>query len=69
MTMNTEQNPATNSCSQCKHELTCGYSMLAMTGSREDGSYTPCCLGNMSDGEPFFKPVGSVANETCNAGA
>lgn len=47
---------AENSCPNCVHENTCGYSPLAMLGHRSVLSNKPCCLGMMSfTGKPFFK--------------
>jgi len=48
-------NPALNSCINCKFELTCGYSHLAMIKERTRFSYGPCVLGDKSDGHPFFE--------------
>jgi hypothetical protein len=49
--------PAPNSCVNCRFELTCGYSGLAMSGRRtEPFSYGPCVLGEKSFGAgPFFQ--------------
>lgn len=51
---------AENSCVNCQHEMTCGYSMLATVGKRDSKySYGKCILGLMSSGRPFFdKRVG-----------
>lgn len=46
--------PADNSCPNCEHEKTCGYSPLAMLGERRLYGNSPCCLGLMSSGKPFF---------------
>jgi hypothetical protein len=47
---------ATNSCSNCKFEKTCGYSHLAMLGYRTEYSYGTCGLGERSYGDgPFFQ--------------
>ena len=53
-----------NSCVNCQHELTCGYSMLATIGKRDNKfSYGKCVLGLMSSGKPFFdKRVGEQGN-------
>lgn len=51
---------APNCCANCSHENTCGYSPLAMSKERTENSYTPCCLGMKSSGEPFYQPA-----ETC----
>jgi hypothetical protein len=56
-----EENPAENSCVNCIHELTCGYSPLAPNsiGKRTRFSYCPCVLGDMSGGTPFFSKKGA----------
>lgn len=46
---------AENSCPNCEHEKTCGYSPLARLGKRADYGNKPCCLGLMSSGKPFFQ--------------
>ena len=43
------------SCVKCEHEETCGYSHLATIGKRTECSFTECCLGDMSNGQPFFE--------------
>ncbi len=53
-----------NSCVNCANELTCGYSMLATDGRRDDRfSYGPCVLGMMSGGKPFFVAKVAVSKE------
>lgn len=49
--------PAPNSCVNCKHEETCGYSMLATVGQRDPvWSFGQCVLGDRSYGHgPFFQ--------------
>lgn len=48
------ENPAPNSCANCKYEKTCGYSHLANLGYRTEFSYGECCLGERSYGMGTF---------------
>lgn len=54
---------AENSCVNCLHERTCGYSPLAMLGRRTPNSYKACVLGLKSSGKPFFAPATGAYQE------
>jgi hypothetical protein len=50
-----------NSCVNCKWEMSCGYSSLAMLGKRTEFSSQTCPLGKKENGETFFQPKDSAA--------
>ncbi len=64
--MNSEyskDNPAPNSCVNCKYEMTCGYSYLVTLGKRTKFSYDECCLGKRSyNNGTFFEKKSTEGN-------